>query len=152
MIASFHCNSFYADLFSKWALHNINLSISTWVSQCFPQMIICIFVYVGHMAINIILTTGMRCPYITNFLLISLQVHYSTILTQIHNIHPLPEKTYNWQAQVEIKHYSVAYFDCITAFSIMGEAHMHSVHSEILNMFTQCIWAPPLTATASWMW
>ena len=29
-----------------------------------------------------------------------------------------------WQSQVEIKHYSVAYFDYITAF----EEHLHSMY------------------------
>ena len=39
-----------------------------------------------------------------------------------------------WQPRVEIEHYSVAYFDCITAFealkcstSIKGRAHTHYV-------------------------
>ena len=41
---------------------------------------------------------------------------------------------YMWQSQVEIKHYSVAYFDHITAFkvlyhstSVKGGAHTHYV-------------------------
>ena len=41
-----------------------------------------------------------------------------------------------WQSRVEIKHYSVAYFDCGTAFevlqrgtSVKGGAHTHWVNS-----------------------
>ena len=57
-----------------------------------------------------------------------------------------------WQSRVEIKDYSVAYFDCIAAFevpycwtSIKGGAHTCFVDAWISNNSTNCIWALPLT-------
>ena len=41
-----------------------------------------------------------------------------------------------WQSQVEIKHYSVEHFDCVTAFEA---AHMHCVDTQIANMSAQRI-------------
>ena len=31
----------------------------------------------------------------------------------------LLEQTHMWQSRVEIKHYSVTYFDCVTAFEVL---------------------------------
>ena len=49
-----------------------------------------------------------------------------------------------WQSQVEIEHYSVVYFDRITAFkvlyrrtSIKGGADMHCVNVVSIHKFTQ---------------
>ena len=51
-----------------------------------------------------------------------------------------------WQSGVEIKHYSVAYFDCITAFevlqrrtSVKGGAHMRCVNVAGIDEFTKCV-------------
>ena len=51
-----------------------------------------------------------------------------------------------WQSQVEIEHYSVAYFKCITAFeallrrtSVKGGAHMRWVNVSSIHKFTQCV-------------
>ena len=49
-----------------------------------------------------------------------------------------------WQSWVEIEHYSVAYFDHITAFvallrgtSVKGGTHMHCVNMVSIHEFTQ---------------
>ena len=51
-----------------------------------------------------------------------------------------------WQSRVEIEHYSVAYFDRITAFEVLkcrtfikGGAHMCCVIMISIHEFTQCI-------------
>jgi len=56
------------------------------------------------------------------------------------------EQLYMWQSQVEIEHYSVAYFARITSFealkrgaSVKGGAHTRWVNSSILATFTQRI-------------
>ena len=57
-----------------------------------------------------------------------------------------------WQSQVEIEHYSFAYFDRIAAFealqrrtSVKGGAHTRCVNVASIDEFTQRVWAPPLT-------
>ena len=57
-----------------------------------------------------------------------------------------------WQSCVEIEGYSVAYFDCITAFeapyrwtSIKGVAHMRFIDSLDIHVSTKYVWTPPLT-------
>ena len=57
-----------------------------------------------------------------------------------------------WQSRVEIKHYSIAYFDRIAGFealyrrtSVKGGAHMRCVNVASIDEFTQRVWAPPLT-------
>ena len=69
--------------------------------------------------------------------------------------HPSKGKVYGqymWQSRVEIEHYFVPYFNCITVFkalyhktSVKGGAHMRWVNSWILTTFTQRVWVPPLT-------
>ena len=51
-----------------------------------------------------------------------------------------------WQSQIEIKHYSISYFDCITVFevlyrrsSVKGEAHTHYVNVVSIHELNQCI-------------
>ena len=56
-----------------------------------------------------------------------------------------------WQSHVEIKDYSVVYFDCIVAFkalyhwtSVKGGAHTHFVGLLDIHASMKYIWAPPL--------
>ena len=53
---------------------------------------------------------------------------------------------YVWQSWVEIKHYSVAYFDHVTALQVLkrrtlvkGRAHMCCVNVVSIHEFTQCV-------------
>ena len=62
------------------------------------------------------------------------------------------KRTYMWQSPVEIKGYSVAYFDRITVFevpfrwtSIKGGAHMCFEDAWTSNESMKSIWATPLT-------
>ena len=57
-----------------------------------------------------------------------------------------------WQSHVEIKGYSVAYFNCIAVFeapyrwtSVKGGAHMCFADAWISNKSTERIWSLPLT-------
>ena len=57
-----------------------------------------------------------------------------------------------WQSRVEIKGYSVVYFDRIAAFeapyrwtSVQGGAHKCFVDSLDIHASTKHVWAPPLT-------
>ena len=59
---------------------------------------------------------------------------------------------YVWQSRVEIKGYSVTYFNRIAAFkapycwtSVKGGAHLHFVDSLDIHASTKHIWTPPLT-------
>ena len=59
---------------------------------------------------------------------------------------------YMWQSRVEIKDYSVAYFNCIVAFktlyhwtSVKGGAHMHFIDLLDIQASTKHVSAPPLT-------
>ena len=56
-----------------------------------------------------------------------------------------------WQSWVEIKHYSVAYFDHVTALQVLkcrtldkGGARMCCVNVVSIHKFTHCVRAPPL--------
>ena len=56
------------------------------------------------------------------------------------------------QSRVEIKGYSVSYFDHIATFevlcrwtSVKGGAHMHFVDLLDIHASTKHVWAPPLT-------
>ena len=62
------------------------------------------------------------------------------------------EKGHLWQSRVEIKGYSVAYFDRIAAFkatyrwtSIKGGAHTHFIDLLAIHASTKHVWALPLT-------
>ena len=57
-----------------------------------------------------------------------------------------------WQSQVEIEHYSVAYFDCITTFKVLkrstslkGGAYTRYVDLSGIDAASLHIWAPPIT-------
>ena len=57
-----------------------------------------------------------------------------------------------WQSRVEIKGYSVAYFNHITAFeapyrwtSVIGGAHIHFIALLDIHASTKHAWAPSLT-------
>ena len=49
-----------------------------------------------------------------------------------------------WQSRVEIGHYSIAYFDCVTA-SIKGGAYTHCVDVLGIHASTLCYEPLPLT-------
>ena len=53
---------------------------------------------------------------------------------------------HTWQSQVEIEHYSVAYFNHVTTFkvlqcgtSIKGEVNMHCVNMSSIHELMQCV-------------
>ena len=64
-----------------------------------------------------------------------------------------------WQSRVEIKGYSVAYFECIAVFEapyrwnfVKGRAHMCNIDAWISNESTKRIWALPLTEVQQYDW
>ena len=74
---------------------------------------------------------------------------YSKQLVNLHDTRPSVEAAifmYMWQSRVEIEHYSVAYFDRITAFevlyrstSIKGGAHTRYVDLSGIDVASLCI-------------
>ena len=62
-----------------------------------------------------------------------------------------------WQSRVEIKYYSIAYFDCVTAFkapylwtSVKGGAQTCCVNAASIDAITHRVWAPPLRQTVQY--
>ena len=54
-----------------------------------------------------------------------------------------------WQSQMENKHFSIAYFNCITSFKVVkGRAYTHCVDVSICETSTRGVQAPPLNGSS----